>query len=270
MKGRAGQAGKEGEAWLGGEERTVAFVDIIGFSNEVKKMARRPADFRKVVTALLGVSSAAEPNAGERDLLAILARQEGGEEYTVDLQTVFFSDSAFVSARNVGTDRVLRVVLGFARHLLLHGFFVRGGIARGPAAHRKGTVVGPAVLAAYDLESRAAIYPRIVVEDAVAKDLLRIADKPNAATTIRRGEDGLYFVDVLTTLGLRPDGGRILRQARKLIVKRLDERRPLDLNAKWRWMAAQYNRTARLVRSSVRGKLEPIDRPEVPEFPDLA
>jgi hypothetical protein len=65
--------------------------------------------------------------------------------------------------------------------------------------------------------------------------------------TIRRSEDGLFFVDVLTTLGLRRDGDKVLRTARELILKRLDERAALDIEAKWRWLAAQYNRAVKTV-----------------------
>ncbi|MFL6235979.1 MAG: hypothetical protein ACJ76N_22800 [Thermoanaerobaculia bacterium] len=269
MRIRTGKAGKEGEEWLGGEERTVAFVDILGFSAKVQEVARRPASFRKIVIALLGSSAVVPADVGD-DLPSLLASQEGEKRYGVDLQAAFFSDSTYISARNVegGADRVVNVVLGYARHLLKREFFVRGGIARGLAAHRGGTVVGPAVLTAYFMEQKAAVYPRIVLQDEVAESLLKIAKGPNATATVRRGEDGLYFLDVLTTLGLREDGEAMLRQARKLIVEHLEDRRSLDLHAKWRWLAAQYNRALRSVGGKGRQTPSPIERPDVAELPD--
>lgn len=269
MRGRTGEAGKGKESWQRGELRTVAFVDILGFSEEVKKLARRHAGFPRVVKTLLGGSAVAVPSGDESGVLSTLESQEG-DEYKVDLQLAFFSDCTYVSARNVpgGTDKVLSVVLGYARYLLLRGFFVRGGVARGLAAHRGGMVVGPAVLAAYLMEQKAAVFPRIVVEDAIARDLLDMANKPNATATIRRGEDGLYFVDVLSTLGLRDDGEAVLRRTGKLIVERLEKRRSLDIDAKWRWLAAQYNRAVRLVASKGKIMLLPIERPDVVELPD--
>lgn len=248
----------------------MAFVDILGFSDEIKKQARRQAGFRRVVKALLGAPSVVDPANDEDDMISILASQEGEEGHVVDLQYAFFSDCTYVSARGVtgGNDRVLSVVLGYAGHLLMRGFFVRGGIARGLAAHRGGMVVGPAVLTAYSLEQKAAIYPRIVIEDAVARKLLCIADEPNATATIRRGEDGLYFVDILTTLGLRDGGDAVLRRAGKLIVERLDEPRSLDIAAKWRWLAAQFNRALRSVARSGKKVPPAITRPDVVELPD--
>lgn len=269
MRGRTGKVRKGEEPWRRGEKRTVAFVDILGFSEEVKKLARRPAGFPRVVKALLGGAAVAAHSGGGHGVLTILASQEG-EEYETDLQFAFFSDCAYVSARSVtgGTDQVLKVVLGYARHLLLQGFFVRGGIARGWAAHRGGMVVGPAVLAAYSMELKAAVFPRIVVEDGIARDLLAIVDEPNPTATIRRGEDGLYFVDVLSTLGLREDGEGDLRRAGKLILKRLEKHGSLDVDAKWRWLAAQYNRAVRLVASKGKTVLPPIERLDVVNLPD--
>lgn len=269
MRDRSSEMGKGDKVLWRGEQRTVAFVDILGFSEEVKKLARRPAGFPRIVKALLGASAVGDPAGSENDVLSIMASQQG-EQYEVDLQYAFFSDCTYVSARSVagGTDKVLSVVLDYTKHLLMRGFFVRGGISRGLAAHREGMVVGPAVLAAYSIELKAAVYPRIVIEDAVARDLLAIADEPNATATIRRGEDGLYFVDILTTLGLRDDGEAILRQARKLIVKRLEKRRSLDIDAKWRWLAAQHNRAVRLVANKGKNVLPPIEGPDVVDFLD--
>jgi hypothetical protein len=267
VRDRGGDGGKR-DKMSRGEQRTVAFVDILGFSEEVNKLGRRPAGFPRIVKALLGASTAGDFSADENDVFSILVSQQG-EKYEVDLQYAFFSDCTYVSARSVagGTDKVLSVVIDYARRLLMRGFFVRGGIARGLAAQREGMVVGPAVLTAYSIELKAAVYPRIVIEDAIARDLLAIADKPNATATIRRGEDGLYFVDVLTTLGQRDDGEAILQQARKLILERLSKRRSLDIDAKWRWLAAQYNRAMRLASSKEENTLLPIEGPDVVELP---
>jgi len=269
MSGQAGEAGKERAEWLDGGERTVAFVDILGFSEEVKKMTN-PEEFRKVTMALLGGSAAAVHADTEDDLSSHFARQEGKELYGMDLRASFFSDCAYVSARGVeGADRVMSVVLGYAGYLLVRGFFVRGGIALGPASHPEGiAAVGPAALDAYQMEQKAAVYPRIVVEDAVAESLFAIDQEPNATATIRRGEDGLYFVDVLTTLGLRDDGYAVLRQAEKLIMERLEDHRSLDIDAKWRWLAAQYNRALRSIGRKGKQVPSPIERPDVAKLPD--
>lgn len=252
MSYRAGEVGDHAEAWTRGEERIVAFVDIIGFGSELQKLEAKPEHLPRMVQALLGGRSIAESSACEYDLSGLLVGQEGDETFAADRQEVFFSDCAMVSARCVpgALDDVLQVVLDYARHLLGEGFFLRGGIARGLAVHRGSLVVGPAVLKAYLIERDAAHYPRIVIEDDVAREILGIEDSPNPVATIRRSEDGLYFVDILATLGLRRGGGEILSATRELVIRRLAEAGTLANQAKWRWLAAQYNRAVECVESS--------------------
>lgn len=264
MTDYAPEAGCGVEDWWRGERRTVAYVDILGFKTELMKADSQPEELPRLVEALLGglagpVSSADEDGGG---LL---------EQFDPDRQQTFFSDCAIVSGRCVpgGSDDVLEVVLDYARHLLWKKFVLRGGIARGLLVHRGSLVVGPAVLKAYLMEQDAARYPRILVEDEIAADFLEIQNSPNDIATIRQSEDGLYFVDVLTTLGLRAGGAEVLGEARELILSRLAEGGPLTLQAKWRWLAGQYNRARRCVeaKGSASGELpEEIRSPAVPDL----
>lgn len=255
------------EQWRRGQLRTVAFVDVLDFKSEVMKLVKKPDTFATVVGALQDGFSVARPLAGRPELRDFLDDQSAA-----DLQHVFFSDCAVVSARVVpgAPDDVLRVVLGFARALLMHetGFILRGGISRGQIAHRGGLVVGPAALQAYYMEQKAAIYPRIVVADDIGRELLELENRPNRTATIRRSEDGLYFVDVLTTLGLRKGGGEVLCRARQLIVERLRQSAKVELVAKWRWLAAQYNRAVESVKEEQDDLPLPIEGTEIARLPD--
>jgi len=224
------------EDWRRGEPRTVAFVDILGFGEELEKSRAESRTLPRMVDALLG--GLADPKSSADEGPGIM------EPFKLDRQQTFFSDCAVVSARCVpgAPDEVVEVVLRYARHLLQNELVLRGGITRGVVVHRGNLVVGPAVLTAYLMERDAAYYPRIILEDEIAEELLAIEDSPNKIATVRRSEDGLYFLDVLTTLGLRTGGPQVLFKARKLIWQRLKDRRSLAVHAKWRWMAAQYNR----------------------------
>lgn len=271
MKDHAAAEPTQGEDWRTGEHRTVAYVDIIGFSDVLKKLDSSPGDLPTVVSALMGGSSTFGSSTDEEDFGSLIASQEGEDRFLVDRQQVFFSDCAIVSARCVpgAPDAVLQVVLDYAQHLLRRRFVLRGGIARGLVVHRGNLVVGPAALRAYLLERDAAHYPRIVVEDAIANEILSINDSPNPIATIRRSEDGLFFVDILTTLGLREGGSDALFNAREVIVSQLEECETLYLQAKWRWLAAQYNRAllcAQTLRSGADKFPDAIDAPEVADL----
>lgn len=253
-------------AWRKGEERTVAFVDILGFAHEVAGLDKDPARFPEVVDALVGgFSPGALPLLFEYPRKALL-----GGHGAVDIQRTFFSDCAYVSARRAedAPDAVVTVVLDYCKRLLLRGYFLRGGLARGRVAHRGAIIVGPAAVLAYDLERKAAGVPRIVVQDEVALDLLELADKPNQTATIRHGDDGLYYLDVLTTLGLGASGPRLLAQATSVITSHLNRGGPAEILSKWRWAAAQLNRAVRCAREVHQGLPVEIERNDVPTLPD--
>ncbi|WP_445488820.1 hypothetical protein [Rhodopseudomonas sp. RCAM05734] len=53
------------------------------------------------------------------------------------------------------------------------GFLIRGGVSKGPLYHSNGVVFGSAMVEAYELESRVAIYPRVVLSPSLSRSLDR-------------------------------------------------------------------------------------------------
>jgi hypothetical protein len=86
------------------------------------------------------------------------------------------------------------------------GILLRGGITVGDVALSYGQLFGPAVIRGYELESRVAIFPRIVVGQEVLDEVKRnpalwIHDRDTELQAVkdllRRDCDGEYFVDYL-------------------------------------------------------------------------
>lgn len=96
-----------------------------------------------------------------------------------------------------------------AQVLLIHeeGIVVRGGITVGNVVKSHGQLFGPGVIDAYQLESKAAKYPRIVVDQKVLNELatndqLWIHDRDDELSAVngllrRDEEDDLLYVDYL-------------------------------------------------------------------------
>lgn len=87
-----------------------------------------------------------------------------------------FSDSFVLScpADNLGSCRLLlQTVYAVQRLFFWHmGILMRGGVAKGQLIHEQGGVLfGPAMNAAYSLESKSAIYPRVLIEAEAATHL---------------------------------------------------------------------------------------------------
>lgn len=134
-------------------------------------------------------------------------------------------------------------------NLVSSGFFVRGGLSLGRMHLRDGLVFGPALVEAYELESRRAVYPRIVLSSDVdasqRSDLSFYAnpsDAPQAALLLCDG-DGHTFINYLGLLFENVDDPvQGLAEHREIVAARLEEHRGDKRRwEKYRWVAEYHN-----------------------------
>lgn len=94
-----------------------------------------------------------------------------------------FSDNIVVGIPLVGADGedalrlVIEVAADFQLLLAVEGILCRGGLARGLTWIDDALVFGPGLIDAYNLERRQAHYPRIVLDDEVARAAATYADQ---------------------------------------------------------------------------------------------
>lgn len=129
---------------------------------------------------------------------------------------VNFSDLV-VRVLPINTDANRQVRLGLVFHeifdlchlqvnLVNRGVLVRGALTLGFITFRDGLIFGPALARAYDIESRIAKYPRLVVDEVVVEGLKQIPalrahsfkeEMEYLKGTLRRDSDGALFLDYL-------------------------------------------------------------------------
>jgi hypothetical protein len=134
------------------EDRLVAFLDILGFSNMV--IERRDEEVEFVVNLIPDMLMTHRSN---------ILRE--------DLQITNISDSIIVSVKAVANDTLVDlfnicVIIGLLQHeLAINGYYLRGGISVGKLIHdsQRNLIVGPAYIDAYQLESKKSIVPRVVL-----------------------------------------------------------------------------------------------------------
>ena len=186
-------------------EAVVTFLDILGFSDLVQnRSAQEISDSVEQVRSFAG------------------ARTDGDEDFEIGRpRAVNFSDSV-IRIRHFDDDygigvlfhEILAMVHAQA-DLANRGIFVRGGITVGRIHADARNVFGPAFVRAYELESTFANFPRIITDPEVFSILrhdsrLRahddVADEIHYIRCImRRGEDGLWFVDYLKSIRAEMD-----------------------------------------------------------------
>lgn len=225
----------------------LAFLDVLGFTELIR------ADDRDAIARLHQLLR--NGNAilqGPEDNLADfgLADHHAMTAFTDNIVLGFpIHDDGEIES-GMAFDRIGQFQLSMA----LGGFFVRGGLSFGDAYIDEIAVFGPALLDAYDAETRLARDPRIVItqrgQDVIDQHLeyyMRGQHAPQN-TDLKKDRDGQWFIDYLeaTILSLDIEAPVIDFEsvqnhrdivAEKLVAHRSDPR----IWSKYEWVADYHN-----------------------------
>jgi hypothetical protein len=168
------------------QERVVAFIDLLGFADQVKASATDAAAQDKI-GKLITIYDVFDWFVTEM----IERLVKGG----------FFSDTFILSATLEQAFYLIRETGNLCRFLLLQGFPCRGAVVAGLLHHHERIMIGPALVDAYRAERSVAIYPRILVDDATRDIWAEECDPESAHSNlkhlIREDCDGQHYLDIL-------------------------------------------------------------------------
>ena len=175
------------------ERRIVLFIDFLGFKELVDRTTREATLLPDVLAAM--------------DVVGKVGRSN--KEMFKSQRSTQFSDCMVVSVRVEETSAVFWLLNDVALTIIEvaeRGFLLRGAITVGDLLHTTRHVVGPAMVRAYELESRDAIYPRVIVDP----DVLKVARASRSAhhspaeeleyvrSYLTKDDDGREFFDYLS------------------------------------------------------------------------
>jgi hypothetical protein len=148
--------------------RTIAFIDILGFkqliSSEKAKMVADTLDnLHKIATIEL-----------ERKSI-----------YFNSLEIAYFSDSLVLSCSSEFDYGFIQILVSLQIELMRKGIYIRGCITKGELYHKANYLFGPALVEAYEEETKLAKYPRIILGKSY----------PLMGTYFCKDYDGLFFID---------------------------------------------------------------------------
>lgn len=154
----------------------VAFVDILGFSNMVQSDCENRSGSIKYFEVLKAINT---------------ETQEIG-----DCNITQFSDSVIFSLPLSQDNylKMIKILAEYQKKLLYHNIICRGAIAYGKHYKENDFIFSEALIEAYQLETKDAVFPRIII----SKNLLEYF-KPEiqAPPYLVKEKDGFYFVDYL-------------------------------------------------------------------------
>lgn len=219
------------------EKRVVFFLDILAFKNKINSSKTKVVDVKKFLDKI-------------KDL-------EIDEESSPTLKVTTFSDSVIVSFVYTEGSRLFNELIMFL-HMQFElfrefGILVRGACAIGNAIHTDKYLFGPAVNEAYLLESKCAIYPRIIISEDIIDECSCYSmhqnynDKEYILNLLKQDTDGLYYIDYFSydVVDSRMDyqgyWGLYMKKVREFIIKGL-KTKDISIKQKYLWLKDKYNR----------------------------
>lgn len=179
------------------EQRVIAFVDILGWSEACK------IESSKLTAAAQAIQNAANDfSLTTKTEIKRLPNIKINPMY-LKVQVGAFSDSFTVS---MPTDYGCRIISGVAevcRNLLHLGFLTRGAITVGDLYHVDNMIFGPALIEAVGLEKEA-VYLRLVCSPELIDHLERI--KPDKCTHIVVDQLGKRIANMFEFIGITNTG----------------------------------------------------------------
>jgi len=155
------------------------------------------------------------------------------------------------------TSQILKIVHAQSWLLFDEQLLIRGGVTIGPLAKSYGQIFGPGLVRAYELESKQAKYPRVLVDECVIEEFYRnrrlcVHDPKTDAAYLRdmlqKDTDGKLFVDYLRVVAGELDDPSAypghMAKLRGFIDQRLREFAGIEsVHEKYEWLSRYHNKT---------------------------
>ncbi|MDR0834323.1 MAG: hypothetical protein LBN93_09110 [Candidatus Symbiothrix sp.] len=239
------------------EDRIVLFLDILGFREvHVANTVNNGKDCEGNIASLYKSLDTM------RSFLNGRLKQKDFFEYrNPSLRVTQFSDSVVISFINDGNETLLKLIRTIQElmvRLIKDGILCRGAIASGRLIHDGKIIFGPALNDAYETESKAAIYPRIIFDKSIidngkGEQLFFPEYSPNRIIDnfITRDSDDKYYIDYFPKDLSKYEYKEIktyFPQLKYMITNGIVNKKP-DVRIKYGWMKNKYNAMLDVLKS---------------------
>ena len=152
------------------EEKYVAYLDILGFSEKIDEMEndnQNGIDIFRIIK-----------NAFDQIEVELRTTNHFVSKDSDNAQFAAFSDSMALSTAPTdwGLMSMITRISGFCMNFMKAGIFIRGAISKGHVYHKENQLFGSGLVHAVKLEKKLARYPRVVLSEQVVQDMSAIAN----------------------------------------------------------------------------------------------
>lgn len=243
------------------KKAVITFIDILGFSDFVSR-----ADAKAINKVLDAVKKSTSPLLLDEEI-----------EKDDHAEVLSFSDS-IVRIRIIETSANKEYPTGLLFQELISlvyaqvelidfDIIIRGGVSVGDIYFSGGRVFGPGLIRAYELESKYALYPRIIIDPTLIQEyktnkLLKakwhtVEDELEIlGGLLKQGDDGMWFIDYATAVEQELDEPEMypifLNRHKEVILA--GAKNHTELNSvlrKFIWMAYYHNHIVNNLRDEI-------------------
>ena len=244
-------------------ERLTFFIDILGFKDIIEKSTTNPKLVESLFEALTSVTSEnlklnacgninheKIPEEEKDKVLVKIYSETLVKEF--DIKATQFSDCLVFSVPVENEIACFTIFEAVAKLMIsLHANFnllLRGGVAMGQICHiESGPLFGPALVEAYELESKEAIYPMILLSNNVAKGILRTQMHEFMLSLFQEKENKLY-ISLATAYYYLINHSTVFNKeqlkkdfftSKGIILKQIDVVKNLKVKEKYKWLYSE-------------------------------
>jgi hypothetical protein len=228
----------------------ICHVDLLGFRQLIKK--KTAGEISKILRVF---SEAVSPKKYK------FIKELNEKQFVAfsDLHiTVIPTEPTDHSARGLIFAEILRLTHAQFTLFSDYGIVIRGGIVVGNATRSYGRFFGQGIIDAYEVESKQALYPRIIVHSSVFTEMKnnpKVWTHDDADTEIKAvrsllhhdQENGVHYIDYLRVikdeLDFPENCGHYLERFRIQLNKILIKEKDVGARSKLEWMQRYYQRT---------------------------
>ena len=218
------------------EDRILAFVDVLGFSNAIKKTIQDDGTENYNETQKIdNILNDVHWQLNYKDLLVSNELPIGSKV------TSQFSDSIIISylkTEEIGIYRILLDIYLLCVTALQNNFLLRGAIVCGKLYHKKNRIFGPALVKAVKMEENIAKCPRIILEKNITTDSA-------AQELLLCDTDGFFFINYFNKLKTGVDDGfeQMLNHFYLIrdVIKDMKTKNDCNVKSKYIWIKKKFN-----------------------------
>jgi len=230
------------------EKRITVFLDILGFKQIIKATEDNQGNDNEEKIKFLH-----DTILQIRELLDI----DNGHQ-AKSKQVTQFSDSVVISFKENEESEVfytLSDIQTLVINLALRGIICRGGISYGKLIHTDKMIFGPALVEAYETESKAALYPRIILDRTIidigkkhhAFHHGEIDEKKAILKILNKDTDDMFYIDYFSKAQSELDDPEYdmptyIDKLKEIIEAGIKAgKKSPDIKVKYNWMKNKFN-----------------------------